>query len=48
MEEGVKIVCFKVVPDGNTCLPYYALLVEKSKTFANAFEELSSASRINS
>ena len=39
---------FKVGADGNTCLPYYLLLMERSKTFANAFEELSSASRINS
>ena len=46
MEEGIKIVSFKVITDGNTCLPNYALLVERSKTSANAFKVLSSASRI--
>ena len=44
MEEGVKIVSFKVNADGRQYVPAsYALLVERSKTFANAFEELSSA-----
>ena len=49
MEQVVKIVrfSFKVVADGSTCLAYYSLLV-RSKTFANAFKELSSASRTNS
>ena len=49
MEAGVEIVfSFRVAADGNMCLQYYALPVEKSKTFVNAFEYLNSASKEDS
>ena len=49
MNKGVKrVTFFRIVADGNTSLPYYALPAERSKTFANAVEDSSSADRDDS